>query len=219
MDRITEQNYYSLLDIPPKASFEEVRAAYDQAINIYSSDSISTYSLFTEKERKQILSRLTEAYKTLTNGRLRKEYDHLLVKKGELTDQEVGLYSSEDACIPKGKLVDVDVENLVPKEENIQAKSQTTGINLDLFEDQPSVAGKDIKAIRLAKEISLEEVYKRTNIPQKTLEDIEEDCFERLPALVYLKGFLKSYAKILNVNQSKMVDGYIERYLEWKNTC
>jgi hypothetical protein len=162
---------------------------------------------------------LTEAYKTLTNGRLRKEYDHLLVKKGELSDQEVGLYSSEDACIPKGKLVDVDVENLVPKEENIQAKSQTTGINLDLFEDQPSVAGKDIKAIRLAKEISLEEVYKRTNIPQKTLEDIEEDCFERLPALVYLKGFLKSYAKILNVNQSKMVDGYIERYLEWKNTC
>ena len=218
MDRITEQNYYNLLDISPKASFEEVRAAYDQAMSIYSSDSISTYSLFTEKERKQILSHLTEAYKTLTNGRLRKEYDHLLMEKGELTDQEVGLYSSEDSCVPKGKLVNVDLENLIPKEENIKVKSQTTGINLDLFESRPSVAGKDIKAIRLAKKIGFEEIYKKTNIPQKTLEDIEEDRFECLPALVYLKGFLKAYAKILNVNQSKMVDGYIERYLEWKNT-
>ena len=218
MYRITEQNYYNLLDISPKASFEEVRAAYDQALSIYSSDSISTYSLFTKKERKQILSRLTEAYKTLTNGRLRKEYDRLLVKKGGLTGQEVGLYSSEDSCVPKGKLVDVNVENLIPKEENIKANSQTTGISLDLFESQPSVAGKDIKAIRLAREISFEEIYKKTNIPQKTLEDIEEDRFKNLPALVYLKGFLKTYAKILNVNQGKMVDGYIERYLKWKNT-
>jgi curved DNA-binding protein CbpA len=219
MDRITEQNYYKLLEISPKASFEEVRVAYDQAINIYSSDSISTYSLFTEKERKQILSRLTEACKTLTNGRLRKEYDHLLMERGELTDQEVGLYSADDSCVPKGKLADVDVESLTPKETSINPEGQTAGINLDLFEGQTSVFGKDIKAVRLAKEIGLEEIHQKTNIPQKTLEDIEEDRFERLPALVYLKGFLKSFAKILNVNQNTMVNGYIERYLAWKNTC
>ena len=72
--------------------------------------------------------------------------------------------------------------------------------------------------IRTTKEISLEEIYKKTNIPQKTLENIEEERFEKLPALVYLKGFLKTYAKILQVDQIEMVDGYMKRYLEWKNT-
>jgi len=218
MNRITEQNYYNLLDISPKASFQEVRSAYDQAISIYSSDSVSTYSLFTEKEREQILSRLAEAYKTLTNSQLRREYDHSLIEKGEISPQEVGFYSFEDSCVPKGKLMEVDIESLNPKEKNIKCKNQTTGINIDLFENQAFLAGKDIKAIRLAKEISFENIYKKTNIPQKTLEDIEEDRFENLPALVYLKGFLKTYAKILNVNQDKMVEGYINRYLEWKNT-
>ena len=72
--------------------------------------------------------------------------------------------------------------------------------------------------LRIAGDISLEEVYRKTNIPKKTVEDIEEENFENLPALVYLKGFLKTYAKVLNINEDQMVDGYIERFLEWKNT-
>ena len=71
---------------------------------------------------------------------------------------------------------------------------------------------------RISREISLDEIYRKSNIPKKTLEDIEEERFEELPALVYLKGFLRTYAKILNVNQSQMVDGYVKRYFEWKNT-
>jgi len=80
------------------------------------------------------------------------------------------------------------------------------------------VTGKDIKTIRATNEMSLEEIFKQTNISRETLEDIEEERFEKLLALVYLKGFLKAYAKILQVNQTEMVDGYVKRYLEWKNT-
>jgi cytoskeletal protein RodZ len=43
----------------------------------------------------------------------------------------------------------------------------------------------------------------------KTLEWIEEEVFERLPPLVYLKGFLKSYAQSLGLDPPKVIEEYI----------
>ena len=88
--------------------------------------------------------------------------------------------------------------------------------SFDLIDINSAVSGKDIQALRIAREISVEDINRKTNIPKKTLEDIEEERFEELPALVYLKGFLKAYARILNVNESQMVDGYMKRLREWK---
>lgn len=218
MKRLTDQNYYQLLEISPKASFEEVRSAYNQAVSIYSIDSGATYSLFTQKEREQILSRFVDAYKTLTNSQLRREYDHSLIEKGELTAQEIGFSSLEDSDTTKDKLREVSVDSLTQKVEETENETQPPGGNLDLLENLTSITGKSIKMIRMAREISLEQIYRKTNIPKKTLEDIEEEHFEELPATVYLKGFLRTYAKILNVNQGQMADGYVRRYLEWKNT-
>jgi DnaJ-class molecular chaperone len=217
MKRLTEQNYYTLLGISPEATFEEVRSAYDQALGIYSADSIATYSLLTREEREQMLSRLVDAYKTLTNSQLRKEYNSFLIENGELSPQEIGLSSLRDSDTAKGKLRDVSVESLVQREERTENENQPSGDNLDLPDNLTSVTGRDIKMLRIAGDISLEEIYRKTNIPKKTVEDIEEENFENLPALVYLKGFLRTYAKVLNINEDQMVDGYIERFLEWKN--
>jgi DnaJ-class molecular chaperone len=218
MKRLSEQDYYNLLEISPKASFEEVRSAYDQAISIYATDSIATYTLFTQKEREVILSRLAEAYKTLTNSQLRKEYNHLLIERGERSPQEIGFSSLEDPNEASGKLLEVSVESLTQKQREAKDEPLPSNTNLSLFDSEISVTGKIIKAIRTTQEISLEEIFKQTNISRETLEDIEEERFEKLPALVYLRGFLKAYANILQVNQTEMVDGYVKRYLEWKNT-
>ena len=218
MKRLIDQDYYNLLDISPKASFEEIRYAYDQAMNIYSDDSIPTYSLFSKKEREVILSRLAEAYKTLTDSRLRKEYNYLLIERGEFSHQEIGYSSTEDSDIAKGRLMEVSIESLIQKKEKAENKHLISNSNLSIFDSQTAVTGKSIKKIRETKEISLEEISKKTNITRETLDDIEEERFEKLPAIVYLKGFLKAYAKILHVNPMEMVDGYVKRYLEWKNT-
>ena len=218
MKRLAEQDYYNLLEISPKASFEEVRSAYDQAISIYATDSIATYTLFTQNERELILSRLAEAYKTLTNSQLRKEYNHLLIERGERSPQEMGFSSPEESNEARGKLLEVSVESLTQKQQEAKDETLPSNTNLSLFDSQISVTGKIIKTIRTTQEISLEEIFKQTNISRETLEDIEEERFEKLPALVYLRGFLKAYANILQVNQTEMVDGYVKRYLEWKNT-
>lgn len=216
MKRITEQNYYELLDISPQASTQEVRWAYDQAMSIYSADSIPTYSLLSQKERELILSRLVDAYKTLTNGHLRAEYNQLLLERGELFPEDLGLLSFGESDIINSKLREVKVESMLNGEKTAESPMPSTENSFDLIDIDSTVSGKDIQALRIAREISVEDINRKTNIPKKTLEDIEEERFEELPALVYLKGFLKTYARILNVNESQMVDGYVKRFLEWK---
>lgn len=216
MKRITEQNYYELLDISPQASTQEVRWAYDQAMSIYSADSLPTYSLLPEKERDLILSRLVDAYKTLTNGQLRAEYNQELLESGELMPEELGLSSQEESETINGKLREVKIESLFSGEGTTESSVLPAEDSFDLIDINSAVSGKDIQALRIAREISVEDINRKTNIPKKTLEDIEEERFEELPALVYLKGFLKAYARILNVNESQMVDGYMKRLREWK---
>lgn len=216
MKRITEQNYYELLDISPQASTQEVRWAYDQAMSIYSADSIPTYSLLSQKERELILSRLVDAYKTLTNGHLRAEYNQLLLERGEIFPEDLGLSSLRESDTINGKLRDVKVESLPTEEKTTEGPIASAENSFDLLDINSTVSGKDIRALRIAREISIEDIHRKTNIPKKTLEDIEEERFGELPALVYLKGFLKTYARILNVNEGHMVDGYVKRFLEWK---
>lgn len=216
MKRITAQNYYELLDVSPQASTQEVRWAYDQAMSIYAADSLPTYSLLPEKERELILSRLVDAYKTLTNGQLRAEYNQLLLESGELIAEELGLSSLKESGTINGKLREVKVESLLTGDKTTESPVLSAEDGFDLIDIDSTVSGKDIQALRIAREISVEDINRKTNIPKKTLEDIEEERFEELPALVYLKGFLKAYARILNVNEGQMVDGYVKRYLEWK---
>lgn len=217
MRRLTEQNYYELLGVSPRASFEEVQSAYDGAVSTYSDDSVATYSLLTQEERRHVMTRLVDAYKTLTNSHLRREYNQLLIEKGELSPQEIVPYPAEEPASPEGELREVSVESL-SMEGKSGGRGETSGSNLDLFDGYASVTGKSIKMVRLARDMSLEEVYRKTNVPKQTLEAIEEEDFENLPALVYLKGFLKVYADALKVDRAQMVDGYVKRFLEWRTT-
>lgn len=216
MKRITDQNYYELLDISPQASTQEVRWAYDQAMSIYSADSIPTYSLLSQKERESILSRIVDAYKTLTNGHLRAEYNQQLLESGELLPEDLGLFSLEKPDAMNGKLKEVKLESLATGDKTAEHPMPFTEDGFTLIDIDSAVSGKDIQAMRIAREISIEDIHRKTNIPKKTLEDIEEERFDELPALVYLKGFLKAYARILNVNEGQIMNGYVKRFLEWK---
>jgi curved DNA-binding protein CbpA len=218
MKRISEQNYYELLNISPHASTQEVRWAYDQAMNLFSADSIATYSLLSEKERELILSRIVEAYKTLTNGSLKAEYNQLLLENGEMIPEDLGPLRLEKSDSINGKLREVKLESLLTEEKTAESPMPSMEKSFTLIDIDSALTGKDLQALRIAREITIEDIHGKTNIPKKTLEDIEEERFDELPGLVYLKGFLKAYARILKVNESQMMGGYVKRFLEWKTS-
>lgn len=57
--------------------------------------------------------------------------------------------------------------------------------------------GSALKAAREKKGLALDAVARQTRISKRYLEALESDRFEEFPALVYLRGFLKSYCEFL----------------------
>ncbi len=70
-------------------------------------------------------------------------------------------------------------------------------------------AGVRLKKIRLEKGLSLEEVHKKTKIHLSILKAIEEDNLVGISP-IYIKGFLKIYCKLLDVDPKDYISGYQE---------
>ena len=57
--------------------------------------------------------------------------------------------------------------------------------------------GRYLKRTREARAMSLEEVSRATRIPVVSIERIEGDHFDDLPGEVFVRGFLRAYARAL----------------------
>ncbi|MFZ1201437.1 MAG: RodZ domain-containing protein [Desulfobacterales bacterium] len=71
--------------------------------------------------------------------------------------------------------------------------------------------GRYLQAIRVEKGISLKEISKETRIRLETLHHIEEEDHRHLPDEVYVKGFLRSYAKAIGADGEEAVQRYNSR--------
>lgn len=76
-------------------------------------------------------------------------------------------------------------------------------------------AGEFLRQLRENAGLSLKDVAQRTKISPMRLEQIEREMYDRLPAAVYLRGFVLEYAKALGFPQPQEVAGlYLNRYQE-----
>jgi len=56
--------------------------------------------------------------------------------------------------------------------------------------------------------MSVEEIARATRIPNASIERIESDRFDDLPGEVFVRGFLRSYAKALGISPDEIVAHY-----------
>jgi hypothetical protein len=74
--------------------------------------------------------------------------------------------------------------------------------------------GLFLRKIRESRKISIEEMAESTKITKSYLTAIEEENFLKLPAAVYLRGFVMQIAKILRLPHEKVATAYMARYYE-----
>ncbi|MFT3927249.1 MAG: helix-turn-helix domain-containing protein [Myxococcales bacterium] len=60
--------------------------------------------------------------------------------------------------------------------------------------------GAYLRRERELRHVSLEELVQITRVPLKMLQRIEDDRFDELPGEVFARGFLRSYARALNLD-------------------
>jgi hypothetical protein len=75
MKPFDQQNYYELLEVGDSASDEEIRAAYNRAIELFNPESVALYGLADASSVNGLRARLLEAMEILTDADLREEYN------------------------------------------------------------------------------------------------------------------------------------------------
>ena len=192
----TQMNYYEMLDIKPEVSVFEIRHAYNAARQVYQPGSLASYSLFSGEERQEILSRIEKAYATLINEQTRKDYDKELIQRGEIeAKQETSVAAKKPESIfniSRGPAARTAPSN----HEALKSRIGQSAIIADILA-RGAMSGADLKAIRTELGMQIEQIAQETKIRQDHLRSMEEDHLARLPAPVFLKGFVKSYLKCL----------------------
>lgn len=86
---------------------------------------------------------------------------------------------------------------------------------MDLYSEEVMMEspGKFLKKERETRNIPLEEISNFTKIKEHHLKAIEEDRYEILPHALYVKGYLKGYAKYLSIDPNNVILQY-ENYLK-----
>ncbi len=72
--------------------------------------------------------------------------------------------------------------------------------------------GERLKREREKRKITLDDVAKATKIGTRLLSAIEEEKFDQLPGGIFNKGFVRSYARHLGLNEDETLAGYTEAY-------
>lgn len=76
--------------------------------------------------------------------------------------------------------------------------------------------GQTLRQLREAKGMSIEELSRATRVPVASVERIEADRFDELPGEVFVRGFLKSYARAVDVPPEEVLARYTaSRRVAW----
>ena len=74
--------------------------------------------------------------------------------------------------------------------------------------DDFSTAGERLRARREALGIPVEAIVRKTRMPRRTVELLEDDKFSTVGAEFYVRGFLKLYAEHLGMPMEPLIEAY-----------
>ncbi len=77
-------------------------------------------------------------------------------------------------------------------------------------DDRPAGPGAELRETREGMEVSVREVADALNLPARVIEALESDDYERLPPTVFTRGYLRSYARLLELSPDAMLARYPE---------
>ena len=74
--------------------------------------------------------------------------------------------------------------------------------------------GERLQAARIKNGLSLEDVANRMHLSPSILEALEENNFDEITAPIFVKGYLRAYARIVSLSEDEMIEQYVDFYSE-----
>lgn len=199
-DILPSDSHYELLEVPPTASFEDIRRANRRIRDIYGAESIAISGLYDPASLEAVHRRLDLSYTTLMDAAKRKEYDLELFPDGVPMPiaPPHGSLGSGPTLPARVAKADDSVSAVRPPMPEISPQTEYTGPLL--------------RQIREAVGVELREIAERSKIGMAYLQALEAELFVKLPAPVYVRGFLAEYGRALGLDVERVKQTYLARY-------
>lgn len=195
---LPSDSHYELLEVPPTASFEDIRRANRRIRDIYGAESVAISGLYDAASLEAVHRRLDLAYTTLMDAAKRKEYDIELFPDGVPMPVTPSAHADLPVSRPVAKVDDPVAVAARPPMPEISAGTEFSGPLL--------------RQIREAVGVELREIAERSKIGMAYLSALEGESFHKLPAAVYVRGFLAEYARALGLDGERVKQTYLARF-------
>jgi curved DNA-binding protein CbpA len=214
MKPLSELDHYEVLEVERDALSDEIERAYHVARSAYAEGSLATYSVFGERDTEALRHRIELAFRTLSDPETRRSYDQNL--GGGFTEHDVSTLSFDP-------LLDSVARRLTAEEP--PAPARATGSprsappadmvayrDVDPDDQTGDCDGARLRRARLKRGLEIEQIAAITKINSSYLRSIEEDALEQLPAQVYVRGFVKAFARFVGLEPVQASASYMTRF-------
>ncbi len=230
LKKILVPNYYELLDVGITADEDEIRRAYNVAKQLYSSDSLAAYGLYSESELQKLSEQIEEAFVVLITPEKRKEYNAGLLsgpdKKKTRTKVRLHSSTSDKSAYASPRKMNEDEQDgeddEMEESADPPAMKERAPIVTESGQDTPEIpeelkfSGAELRSLREQMGVELADIAKVTKISPGTIKLLESENWALLPAPVYVRGFLTAYAKYLRLDPKRVAADMMERIQEYK---
>lgn len=216
-----DKNYYEILEVSSSASPEDVHQGYLRAKNAYSQDSLALYSLMSQEECENILNLIDEAYTIISDPHKRRQYDEARGINQGLSDS----FRQQSRLASVGFTKEDSEHKIGQVSESAKPQSMTKLVAKKKFqldykvdeefekeiEQTTDFSGELLRRIREYKTVDINRMSEMTKVSKTYIKNIEEEDITRLPAIVYVRGFVYQYAKCLKLNPDLVATSYTYR--------
>ena len=227
---VEKKNYYDALEIEPGATPGQIEQAYVRARNAYSGDSVALYSLMTKQECQAILDQIEEAYSVLGFPEKRREYDRFrgLNQSGQAAPRHVeqGQYSHHSLESRAKDQIQYESfgSNLIEAKVSRISAQKKFGLEFEenaemdrRIREASEFTGQFLKEIREYKNVTIERMAEMTRISKTHINAIEHEDIKKLPAEVYVRGYVSQYAKVLKLESEQVATSFMLHFKKLKN--
>jgi flagellar biosynthesis protein FlhG len=220
-----------VLEGVPTASPKEVQSAYQLLKKAYDPETTALSPLIETAGLRDLQGRIEAAYRTLIFLESRSDYDRRRLTSGTLRDDQArGLHgapppgaagSPASLELAGGQAIAAGpalppVAAASPEPPSGEAASAAPSPPGEAAPGPAPSSGSELRDVRQRRRLTLEAIAEKTKIRRMHLQAIEEERFGDLPAPVFVRGFLKEYARCLGLPGDDITRLYMKRYQDWQ---
>jgi flagellar biosynthesis protein FlhG len=194
---LDEQDHYEVLEVAEDASPADIERAYRMISSTYSQASQAVYSMLDGADLESIRVRIDQAYGVLADSESRRDYDAARRGTTDPVPEAVQLSIGLPASPQPGEDATPDLEGF----ETLDAEAESA-----VFD------GPRLRRARLRRGLEIDEIARITKVSPTYLHFLEQDQMDGLPAPVYVRGFVKAFARCVGIDADAAARGYMEHF-------